>query len=79
MGFVPSESDSTNTTGKRIRLQRRVRCLTQAQLADAVGVTQSAVARWEQDQAVPALRHRRLLAEVLEVAPAALFREYEAA
>lgn len=72
-------TDSTNTTGKRIRLQRRVRCLTQAELAAAVGVTQSAVARWEQDQAIPALRHRQLLAHVLQVAPVVLFREYEAA
>ena len=75
---MKNESPSTNTVGKRIRLQRRVRCLTQQQLAESIGVTQSAVARWEADEAEPALRHRKQLAEILDVSISVLFDEVAA-
>lgn len=61
--------------GSKIRLQRRGLCLTQDQLADAVGVSQAAVARWESDSTVPHLRNRLAIGAALGVAPAILFAE----
>ena len=43
-------SDS-HAIGERIRLARQARGLTQEQLAEAVGVTRSAVAQWETGRA----------------------------
>lgn len=64
--------------GRRIALQRRGLFLTQRQLADLLGVTQSAVARWESGECEPALRHRRKIAAALEISPAILFAEPDA-
>lgn len=61
--------------GERIARQRRALYLTQAQLAARLGVTQSAVARWETDDTEPALRHRAALAECLVISPHLLYPE----
>ncbi len=59
---------------EHIRLQRIASCLTQAQLADVVGVTQSAVAKWESGEAVPALRHRKAIALASDTPVSVLFQ-----
>ena len=68
----------TPTLGETIRRQRRLVLLTQSQLADALGLTQSAVARWESGETVPALSHRLRLAEVLCITPGALYGQVAA-
>lgn len=73
------EPDQQSPLGQRIARQRRALFLTQEALAARLGVTQSAVARWETGASVPALRHRRQLAEALLIAPSLLFVEDEVA
>lgn len=73
MGIVNPEP-SSRTLGDLIRLQRIAACMTQAQLAAVVGVTQSAVAKWEKDEAAPALRHRRAIAQALGTSTSVLFQ-----
>lgn len=65
---------ATFSLGMRLRSQRRALCLTQTQLADQIGVDQSAIARWEADQIVPALRHRQRIAAALGTHPQILFQ-----
>lgn len=76
---MPNESTATPTTGTLIYRQRQVLCITQRDLAAKVGVSQPAVAKWEADEAVPALRHRRQLADALGVHLSFLFGEQVAA
>lgn len=55
-----------NMTGEEVRRLRRQLGLTQAELAERVGVTANSVARWERDEMrvrEPAARLLRLLAE----------------
>ena len=52
--------------GGRIAAARGVRGLSQARLADHMGVTRSAVAQWESDVTVPAMNKLRRLADVLQ-------------
>lgn len=73
LGLVKPISASP-TLGELIRLQRVSACLTQSQLAELVGVTQSAVAKWESDEAAPALRHRRAIATALSTTVPVLFQ-----
>lgn len=63
------------TLGKRIARARHARLLTQEGLAEAIGVTQVTVARWETDRNVPIMSIRRSLAEALAVEPSDLFAE----
>lgn len=63
--------------GQRIARQRRAVFLTQAALAQRLGVTQSAVARWETDSSIPALRHRAQLAMELMISPHILFADVD--
>lgn len=65
------------TLGQRITRQRRMIFLTQAQLAAHVGVTQSAVARWESDETIPSLRYRMPLAQALVISPHILYAGVE--
>lgn len=69
----PAPQSASLTLGRRITIQRQAACLTQRQLADAIGVTQSAVAKWEADDSVPALRHRQALCATLNVSLGILF------
>lgn len=54
---------------KQIRELRVRKYLTQAEVAELVGVTEDAVASWESGRRLPRFRHRRKLAEVLGVDP----------
>lgn len=71
------DTDQQSPLGQRIALQRRAVFLTQAQLAKRLGVTQSAVARWETGDTEPALRHRLRIAQELMISPHILFAEGE--
>jgi transcriptional regulator with XRE-family HTH domain len=59
-------SDS-QAIGDRIRQARQERNLTQEQLADAVGVTRSAVAQWETGRAGQVTGNLSRIAAILEV------------
>jgi transcriptional regulator with XRE-family HTH domain len=59
-------SDS-QAIGERIRLARQARGLTQEQLAEAVGVTRSAVAQWETGRAGQVTGNLSRIAAVLAV------------
>lgn len=49
-----------------IRL-RKIKRLTQEELAEKVGVTRQAIAKWEAGETMPDLERSRILAEVFEV------------
>lgn len=67
----------TTTSGgalaSALREQRTLHHLTQAQLADRLGVTQSAVAQWEAGTVTPTASRLRAIAHALEVPTADLF------
>ncbi len=58
--------------GQRLKRQRTLRALTQAELADRAGVTTATVARIERDEIEPRMTTLRKLAQALEVDPAEL-------
>jgi transcriptional regulator with XRE-family HTH domain len=60
----PPDSD---TVAARIRTRRRALDLTQTQVAERLGVTQSAVALWERGETQPRLDLLRGLAEILDL------------
>lgn len=59
--------------GRNLREQRQVRQLTQQDLADVIGVRQSAVSRWERGRAGPSDYHKIKIAKALHVPPRVLF------
>lgn len=59
--------------GKAIARQRRL-LMTQAELAEAVGVTQAAVAMWENGTTAPRPHHQAAIARALHVDWAVLFQ-----
>ena len=61
--------------GERLKKQRTLRALTQAQLADRAGVTTATVARIERDEIEPRMTTLRKLAQGLDVDPATLVGE----
>ena len=46
---------------------RKYKCLTQEELAEKVGVTRQAIAKWEAGETMPDLEKSRKLAEIFEV------------
>lgn len=58
---------ATFSPGTRVRDLRRERGMTQNELADAIGVSRSAVAQWESGRAGQATPHLRRVADVLGV------------
>jgi transcriptional regulator with XRE-family HTH domain len=58
--------------GQRLKRQRTLRALTQAELAERTGVTTATVARIERDEIEPRMTTLRKLAQALEVDPAEL-------
>ena len=61
--------------GERLKKQRPLKALTQAQLAERAGVTTATVARIERDEIEPRMTTLRKLAQGLEVDPAELVGE----
>lgn len=64
------KNDQRSRLGHRMAVQRRALLLTQEQLAERISergatVSQSAVARWESGDCVPALRNRAAIADAL--------------
>lgn len=62
-----TESPPAFSPGLRVRDLRRERGMTQSDLADAIGVSRSAVAQWESGRAGQATPHLRRVADVLGV------------
>ena len=67
-----------NTLGDRIRILRSGRALTQQAVAEALGVSRSAVAMWEKDEREPNLETLAQLAKLLDVPLSALVERKEA-
>lgn len=67
-----------NTLGDRIRILRSGRALTQQAVAEALGVSRSAVAMWEKDEREPDLETLARLAKLLDVPLSALVEREEA-
>ena len=67
-----------NTLGDRIRILRSGRALTQQAVAEALGVSRSAVAMWEKDEREPDLETLAQLAKLLGVPLTALVERREA-
>lgn len=65
------------TWGRNIREQRQLRSLTQQELADLIGVRQSAVSRWERGIAGPSDYHKLEIARALQAPPRVLFPLFE--
>jgi transcriptional regulator with XRE-family HTH domain len=61
--------------GKRVRRLRNELALTQAELAEQVGITVTTLARIERNEAQPRPKTRRRLAEALGVSPRELLQD----
>ena len=59
--------------GERIKLWRTTHKLSQAQLAEAVGVTKAAVSEWESGKSSPRQLHQVAIARALKTPWSALF------
>lgn len=59
--------------GARIRRLREQLGMTQKQLADALGLNQSAIALWESGKTVPTIQNLYRLADILGCKPRDLF------
>ncbi|MBO1358697.1 helix-turn-helix transcriptional regulator [Acetobacter sacchari] len=64
---IPAQLGSQETLGQRIRSLRLYAGLTQADLADALGMSRSAVAHWETDRDGRVREHLPRVAEILGV------------
>lgn len=63
--------------GERLR-QERIRChLSQAALAEALGISVQSISRWERGQTVPQARYRSQLSALLGSPPETLFAELQ--
>ncbi len=59
--------EDTGTLGRFIALRRRHMRLTQQELAEKIGVSKSAVAKWETDGGIPDRDNLKKLSEMLNV------------
>ena len=69
------ESDFKKTFGATLEAARRVRGLTQQQLASQINYTDKAVSKWERGESVPDAYTIRALAQALGVSVAVLYGE----
>ena len=63
-----------NKTGRLIEQMRKEKNMTQAELADAVGVSKQAVSNWERGKRFPDVTLIEDLSRVLGVSPAEMIR-----
>lgn len=56
-----------NVIGKTIRVQRKLKNLTQKQLADLLGCSQSTVNQWELGKYIPSTEVSRVLCDILRI------------
>lgn len=66
MGFI-RPPEAAPTLGQLLRTRRHGRRLTQVEVAELVGVTQTAVSCWESDKARPSLDNLQVLATALRI------------
>lgn len=59
-------------TGERIRMFRKARDMTQAQVAEAIGATEGTIRHYEKGERTPSAEQIAAIASVLGVSPAAL-------
>ena len=59
--------DITLTFGERLRKARKSKGITQAELAEAIGVHEMTIRRWETDKRSPRIEEIRALASFLEI------------
>ena len=55
------------TTGEKIKEARKQSGLSQEQLAEKIGVSRSAVAKWERDRGLPDVDNLKALSQLLNV------------
>lgn len=60
-------------TGELVRKYRKMRGMTQAQLAERCGLSDSAIRNYELGNRTPSEAHLEMIAEALEIAPEALY------
>ena len=72
-----ADNSKKETIGSRIRSARKLRGLSQEQLAEALGVSFQAVSTWEQGKFIPDSEHLPALAKELDLSLDALFCEEE--
>lgn len=65
--------------GQSIRLQRQVCKMTQVQLAQALGVDQTAVSAWERGTKAPTIENQLAIARALKIDARILFAYPDAA
>ena len=61
-----------STFSEKIRILRRNKGWTQAQLADALSLSESAIQKWEAEKNAPPVTELKRLAEVFQIPAAAL-------
>jgi transcriptional regulator with XRE-family HTH domain len=71
----PTQITFAQTLGARIRRQRRSRDLTQAAVAEALGVARQSLSAYEQGRALPPIDKVSALCAVLAITPNELFGE----
>lgn len=70
----PDEMDEKTSLGKIIQRRRNFMRMTQEELAGKIGVSKSAVAKWETDGGLPDRDNLRRLSEVIDVSVDDLYR-----
>ncbi|MEK7858683.1 MAG: helix-turn-helix transcriptional regulator [Elusimicrobiota bacterium] len=73
--MVSSTADTFALLGRRIREERKVRGLTQQQLADVVGMDAGHLSRVEHGKAVPSINAVKKIADALALPIAKLFAD----
>ncbi|MGN0547126.1 MAG: helix-turn-helix domain-containing protein [Acutalibacteraceae bacterium] len=55
------------TLGEKLKEARMQACLSQEQLAEKLGISRSAVAKWETDKGIPDIENLKLISKLLKV------------
>ncbi len=66
--------ESMLSIGERLRQERRRRHVSQAALAEALGISVQSISRWERGRAIPQAHYRLQLSRFFDIPPEALFQ-----